>query len=65
LAAGSWGTSGDVPRRVKDAFTDERFKALWRCPPVLAWLASALGVADPEAKSRAVGLEALPRSFAP
>ena len=45
--------------------TDERFKALWRCPPVLAWLASALGVADPEAKSRAVGLEALPRSFAP
>jgi hypothetical protein len=40
-------------------------RPVWRCPPVLAWLGSALGVVDPGAKSRAVGLEALPRSFAP
>jgi hypothetical protein len=45
--------------------TDESFKARVAFLPVLAWLGSALGVVDPGAKSRVVGLEALPRSFAP
>jgi len=45
--------------------TDESFKAWRRCPPDLAPLGSALGVVDPGAKSRALGLGALPRSFAP
>jgi hypothetical protein len=40
-------------------------RVLWRCPPVVASLGSALGVVDPGAKSRVVGLGALPRSFAP
>jgi hypothetical protein len=40
-------------------------RPVWRCSGVLAWLGSALGVVDPGAKSRVVGLEALPRSFAP
>ena len=58
-------TSFPVSHWKKIWSTDERFKALWRCLPVLAWLGSGLGVVGPEAKSRAVGLEALPRSFAP
>jgi transposase-like protein len=37
----------------------------WHCPPVLAPLGSVWGVVDPGAKSRVLGLEALPRSFAP
>src|SRR6266498_162233 len=36
-----------------------------RCPLVVAPLGSVLGVVDPGAKSRVVGLGALPRSFAP
>ena len=37
----------------------------WHCPTFLAPLGSVWGVVDPGAKSRVLGLEALPRSFAP
>jgi hypothetical protein len=45
--------------------TDERFKARGIVGRVGTGLASSAGVVDPGAKSRALGLEALPRSFAP
>jgi Transposase, Mutator family len=44
--------------------TDERFKARGIVGRVGTGLASSAGVVDPGAKSRALGLEALPRSFA-
>jgi hypothetical protein len=43
--------------------TDERFKAVWRCWPAGTGLASSVSVVDPGAKSRVVGLGALPRSL--
>ena len=43
--------------------TDERFKARAHCRPEGAGLACSAGVVDPGAKSRAVGLGALPRSL--
>jgi hypothetical protein len=43
--------------------TDESFKAVWHCRPAGTGLASSAGVVDPGAKSRVVGLEALPRSL--
>jgi putative transposase len=48
---------------VKIWSTDERFKALVCCRPAGTGLASWAGVVDPGAKSRALGLEALPRSL--
>jgi hypothetical protein len=52
--------------RSKLRSTDERFKGpVSRCRPAGTGLASWVGVVDPGAKSRVVGLEALPRSFAP
>jgi hypothetical protein len=44
--------------------TDERLKARGIVGRVGTGLASSAGVVDPGAKSRALGLEALPRSFA-
>jgi len=44
--------------------TDERFNSgVWRCRPAGTGLASWAGVVDPGAKSRVVGLGALPRSL--
>jgi hypothetical protein len=38
-------------------------RPVWHCRPAGTGLASSAGVVDPGAKSRAVGLEALPRSL--
>ena len=45
--------------------TDESFKARVALPAGCGVVRLSVGVVDPGAKSRVVGLEALPRSFAP
>ncbi len=40
-------------------------RPVWHCRPAGTGLACSVGVVDPGAKSRVLGLEALPRSFAP
>ena len=52
-----------TPHWVKIWSTDESFKARVCCRPAGTGLASWSGVVDPGAKSRVVGLEALPRSL--
>jgi Transposase, Mutator family len=61
LTIGRLGVPPTLARTLRS--TDESFKARVCCRPAGTGLASWSGVVDPGAKSRVVGLEALPRSL--